>query len=32
MQYGLQGLAASALLVATVGSFFTLNLLMWVLR
>jgi predicted permease len=32
MQYGRQGLAASALLVATAGSFFTLNLLLWLLR
>jgi malonate transporter len=29
LQYGLQGLAASAMLVATVVSFVTLNLLLW---
>lgn len=32
MQYGLQGIAASALLVATVASFFTINLVMWLFR
>lgn len=31
LQYGLQGLAASAMLVATVASFVTLNLLLWLL-
>ena len=30
LQYGLQGLAASAMLVATVVSFATINLLLWV--
>jgi predicted permease len=32
MQYGMQGLAASALLVATATSFFTINLLLWLFR
>jgi malonate transporter len=32
MQHGLQGLAASALLVATVVSFFTINLAIWMFR
>jgi len=32
MQYGMQALAASALLVATAASFFTINLLLWLLR
>jgi len=32
MQYGMQSLAASALLVATAASFFTINLWLWLLR